>query len=135
MAATKVHLQIDQRTSFAAGMSFGESGPYERLLGKAVFALDPADPRLPFIVDLDLAPRNAEGRVEFQSDVEILKPVDPACGNRRLFFEASNRGGRAALRMFNDAAGVTGRRAMALSPEGQPTATGASEAGNGFLME
>jgi len=138
MAGTQVRLNIEQRTSFAEGITFGETGPYERLAGKAEFALDPEDPRLPGIVDLAFAPRNAEGRVEFQADVDIIKPVDVTRGNRRLFFEASNRGGRAALRMFNDASGVTGRTAMAQSPEAQSAANsppGVGEAGNGFLME
>ena len=87
MASTKVRLNVERRESFAEGAAFGDTGPYERLLGKVEFAIDPEEPGLPFIVDLDLAPRNAEGLVEFQADFEILKPVEAgavtaACSTR-----------------------------------------------------
>ncbi len=121
MASTQVWLHIERREPFADGFAFGAVGPYERLRGKVAFALDPTDPHLPYICDLDLAPRNADGRVEFQADCEILKPVDPRRGNGCLFYEASNRGGRAALRMFNNPG-----RGLPATPGG--------EAGNGFLQ-
>ena len=54
MASTRVRLNVE-RKDFADGMSFGEVGPYERLLGKVEFALDPSDPRVAYVVDLDLA--------------------------------------------------------------------------------
>ena len=47
------------------GRSFGESGPYEKCVGKIYFALDPDNPRNRIIVDLDKAPRNRLGEVEF----------------------------------------------------------------------
>src|SRR5690349_6083189 len=100
MSTTEVWLNVDRTLSFAEGASFGAAGPYERIMGKARFALDPADPRLPRIVDLELAPLNATRRVEFEADFELLKPVDPSRGSGRLLYEASNRGGKAALRMF-----------------------------------
>src|SRR5262245_53832049 len=74
-------LERHTREPFAAGQSFGDAGPYERLLGVARFAVDPAHPRNKAIVDLDKAPRNARGLVEFTADVFILKPIDPARGN------------------------------------------------------
>ena len=54
---------------------FGNTGPYERLHGKVHFAIDPAEPNLPWICDLDLAPRNAQGLVEFAATMDIVKPV------------------------------------------------------------
>ena len=118
---TNVRLDITRRISFADGMDFGDTGPYERLVGTAHYAVDPAEPRLQDIVDLDLAPRNADGLVEFSGDLDILKPVDIAKGNKRLFYEVSNRGNRSALRSFNDA-------------EPSPDPTTAAHAGNGYLM-
>lgn len=120
MASTDIRLKIERTVSFADGMEFGEAGPYERLVGKVEFALDPQDAALPFIADLDLAPRNADGRVEFAADLDILKPVDPARGNRRILYDVNNRGNRTAGR-FNDA-----------PPSQDPRA--AAHAGNGFLM-
>ena len=39
--------------------------------------LDPADPANAGIVDLDKAPRNAKGLVEYATDFDILRPKDP----------------------------------------------------------
>src|SRR5687767_9569739 len=96
MAGNQIRLDIQRKSDFAGGMTFGNTGAYERVSGKAFFAIDPYEEGLPWICDLELAPRNSEGLVEFQADVDIVKPVDPARGNRRLLFEFSNRGGRGA---------------------------------------
>ena len=69
------------------GASFGEVGQYEKLVGRAFGEVDPHDPRNAVIVDLALAPRNVRGMVEYSTDIYILKPVDSARGNHRLFFE------------------------------------------------
>src|SRR5690606_11274842 len=113
---------IARQVPFAEGKAFGAAGPYERLVGTANFAVDPAETRLAGIVDLDLAPRNEAGLVEFSADVDIIKPVDPARGNRRLLYEVSNRGNRSLLNVFNG---------------GRPTSDPTTEehAGNGFLLE
>ena len=60
-----ITLEISQRTAFADGLSFGDSGPYERLRGRAHHAVDPDAAAQAGIVDLDKAPRNADGKVEF----------------------------------------------------------------------
>ena len=61
--------------------------------------------------------------VEYVTDVYILKPVDLAKGNHRLFFEINNRGNNLSFGELNDA--TTGGN--------DPTSAG--DAGNGFLME
>ena len=38
MARNQVRIEIQRRDAFAGGVSFGDTGPYERLLGKAVRA-------------------------------------------------------------------------------------------------
>ena len=63
MAGNQVRLEIERREPFAGGGSFGDTGPYERLFGKVHFAIDPDEKGLPNIVDLELAPRNAQGLV------------------------------------------------------------------------
>jgi hypothetical protein len=120
MSRNQVRLEITERTPFAGGASFGNTGPYERLLGKAHFAIDPDEPGLPYICDLDLAPRNAEGHVEFAGTVDIIKPVDMARGNRRLLYEFSNRGNRSVITGLNYGRGAD--------------MTKAEYAGDGFLM-
>jgi hypothetical protein len=90
--ARLVKLVIDQREVFAGGASWGMAGPYERLVGTAHFEVDPRDPLDTVIVDLDKAPRNARGAVEFRTTVFILKPVDLTRGNGKIYYTANNRG-------------------------------------------
>jgi hypothetical protein len=84
-------------------------------------ALSPSDPRNTIIVDLDRAPRNAQGLVEATADVEILRPTNAASGNRRLIYDVVNRGTQRAIAYFNDA------------PPGNDLSKAAA-AGHGFLM-
>ena len=116
-----VRLRIERREVILAGRAFGAAGPYEKIVGKVDFGLDPALPRNGEIVDLKLAPRNAIGEVESSADFYMLKPVDPRRGNGRLFYEVGNRGGKSILQTFQKAAG---------SPD--PTTEG--EFGDGALM-
>ena len=118
---TRVRLSIERQVSFAEGAPFGDTGPYERLTGSAFFELDPNDPANANVVDLALAPRNANGAVEFRADLDILKPVDLARGNGCLLYDVNNRGNKTALRAFNDS-----------PPDNDPLTMVA--AGNGFLM-
>ncbi len=77
---------------FADGASFGSGGAYERVRGTFKGELDPADARNKVIVNLDKAPRNAAGRVEYEADFFMLRPVDAARGNNRLVYDVTNRG-------------------------------------------
>lgn len=119
MAENQVRLEIENKGPFAGGVSFGDTGPYERLYGKAHFAIDPEEKGLPDIVDLDLAARNGQGQIEFAVTLDIIKPVDLDKGNKRIFYEFSNRGGR-SLMGFNFGVGTD-----MSTPE---------YAGDGFLM-
>jgi hypothetical protein len=117
-------IEITRRESFANGTAFGQTGPYEKLVGIAYLELDPADPHNAAIFDLDKTPRNARGMVEASTDLYILKPVDMALGNRKIFFEVNNRGNKQSLGTLNDGPGG----ANANDP------TTPEDAGNGFLM-
>ncbi len=103
-SAGVTRLRIERRDIILNGQPFGAAGPYEKLVGKVDFALDPALPQNRGIVDLTLAPRNAQGLVEFSADFYLLKPLDPTRGNGRLFYEAGNRGTKRLLPVFQDAA-------------------------------
>ncbi len=99
--AELVDLKILHREPYADGKSFGAVGPYEKIVGIAKFAIDPKHPKNKIIVDLDLAPTNKQGLVEFESDVYILAPKDLSKGNGALFYDVNNRGNKLALGMFN----------------------------------
>src|SRR5258706_6096318 len=95
--ARVVRLIIEQRRPLADGVSWGTVGPYERLDGTAYFEIDPRDPLNAVIVNLDKAPRNSRGLVEFSAPFYILKPLDMARGSRKLFYGINNRGGQGEL--------------------------------------
>ena len=118
MSRNQIRLEFESKTPFAGGKSFGDVGPYERLLGMVSFAIDPNEKDLPFICDLEFAPRNAAGLVEFKAVLDIVKPADMKKSNRKLLFDFSNRGGRGAFTRLNDGGGDFSKE---------------SAAGNGFL--
>lgn len=92
--ADVVRLVVEQKRLIADGKSFGEVGPYERLDGTVYIEVDPRDPLNAGIVNLDKAPKTAKGMVGFSSPFFILKPVDVARGNRKLFYGVNNRGNK-----------------------------------------
>ena len=118
MAITQ--LEITRRTNFASGVSFGDVGPYELLEGTAHYAVDPAHPSNHAITDLDLAPRNAAGQVEFSADFAMLMPANLDRGNRRILFDVVNRGRKTALSLNS------------VPTPAEPTSP--LEPGNGYLM-
>jgi hypothetical protein len=114
-------VEITSREVFADGMNFGDTGPYEKIRGRLFYAVDPENPANAAIVDLELAPRGADGKVRFQGDFILLKPVDLQRGNGRLLYDVNNRGNLYMVRHIN---GGT-RTNDPSTPQ---------DAGNGFLM-
>ena len=90
--ARVVRIDVERTTPYAGGKSFGDAGPFERIDGTVYMEVDPHDPRNALIVNLDRAPRNASGLVEFSAPFFIIKPVDLARGNRKLLYGINNRG-------------------------------------------
>ena len=82
------------RTAPFGGVSFGAVGQYEKLRGTAFGELRPLDRHNAIIEDIEFAPRNAAGRVEYSMDILILKPVNLANGNHRVLLDLNNRGER-----------------------------------------
>jgi hypothetical protein len=119
--AALVRMEITERSDVLDGKPFGRAGAYERLAGKAYFAIDPKSAANQAIADVGLAARNHEGFVEFSSDIFILRPKDPKKGNGTVLYEVSNRGNKSLLTNFNHAAPSLDPR----KPE---------EFGDGFLM-
>src|SRR5687768_3744767 len=122
-SAEVVRIEVKSRTPVLAGQPFGTIGPYERLSGTIHFAIDPRNSANLIIADIDQAPRNAAGKVEFSSDFYLLKPLDPTRGNGTVLYEVSNRGGKGMLGMFNGA------------PGGVFDPQTAAHFGDGFLLE
>jgi hypothetical protein len=119
--AELVSLTFHKREPLAEGAAFGDVGPYQKLVGVARFSVDPNHPRNRAVVDLDRAARNASGKVEFESDVYLLAPKEPARGNGAILYDVNNRGNKLAVRFFNG------------GPSGNDPTT-MVQAGDGFLM-
>ena len=57
--ADVTRVDVQRREDVLGGKSFGSVGPYEKIVGKVYFAVDPNNPHNKIIVDLDKAPKNA----------------------------------------------------------------------------
>src|SRR6266404_83775 len=84
---------LSQSPTFG-GYAWPGVGQYERLIGTAYGEVNPSDRRNSVIVDVELAPRNASGNVEYSFDFYILKPIDLKKGAHKLMYEPPNRGGK-----------------------------------------
>ena len=74
------------------GLSFGSVGQYEKLRGTAYGEIDPGDRRNAVITDIELAPVNDRGMVEYSMDIFIIKPINLGAGNHRILYDFNNRG-------------------------------------------
>src|SRR5512134_393277 len=88
---------VASRAVVADGQAFGNTGPYEKLVGTIEFALDPSNRHNKPIVDLEHAAKGADGTVRFIADLFVLQPLDRTKGNGVLLFEISNRGNKGML--------------------------------------
>ena len=98
-----VAVRVDRTEPFADGASFGAPGAYQLIVGVARGEVDPRDPANAGIVNLGRAPRNARGLVEYETDFYLLRPADPAKGNRKIVYEVNNRGRKLLFLYFMDA--------------------------------
>ena len=82
-------LRIDSRETLSAdGVDFS----YEAITGLVSFTLDPADPRNAAVVDLQYAPTNAQGLVDYAADFKLLVPSSNIASDT-LLYNVNNRGG------------------------------------------
>jgi hypothetical protein len=124
---TKILIDSVQSPTFD-GVSFGEAGRYEKLVGRALGELDPASPLNAVITDIALVPRNARGKVEYATDFYILKPVDAARGNKVLLCDVTNRGNKITYLPLN----FPFKAPPEFPPINNPST--AEDVGTGYLM-
>jgi hypothetical protein len=87
----KIQITTKESPTFG-GYSWPGVGQYEKIVGKAFGELDPMNSKNAVIVDLQLAPKNPKGKVDYSFDFYILKPIDLAKGNHKMLYEPPNRG-------------------------------------------
>jgi Alpha/beta hydrolase domain len=90
--AAVTHIDVTERA---------QDGGYDQIAGKIYFAVDPKLAPNRIIADIDMAPRNAEGKVEFSADLYMLRPHDAAKRNGTALVEIPNRGNKGMLGTFN----------------------------------
>jgi hypothetical protein len=82
------------------GKEYGKGIRYERIAGEVYGELDPKDPRNALIQDIELAPRNDRGRVEYVATFTLVKPVDMSKSSGVLIYEVVNRGSSIVPRRY-----------------------------------
>jgi hypothetical protein len=85
--AEVVKLAVEKRQPLASAKQ-----PYEKLTGRFFGELDPKLPQNAIITDIELAPRNARGMVEYSATFTILKPADMGGATGVLVYQVPNRG-------------------------------------------
>jgi hypothetical protein len=90
---TRIEITQVESPTFG-GYSWPGVGQYEKLVGKAYGEVNPTDRRNAVIVDIEHAPVNSGGNVEYAFNFYILKPINLKNGNRRVMYEPPNRGGK-----------------------------------------
>ena len=84
---------VEKRESPAfGGQLFGKAGAYEILSGHFYGEFDPKDPHNSIINDIQFAPRNARGMVEYSATFTLAKPIDMSKSNGVLYYTVPNRG-------------------------------------------
>ena len=93
LGACVTRITVERRESPAYGArSFGKVGQYETLAGHFYCELDPKDPRNAIVNDIQLAPRNARGMVEYSATFTLAKPIDMSKASGVLYYLVPNRG-------------------------------------------
>jgi alpha/beta hydrolase family protein len=90
---TGIEITATESPTFG-GFSWPNVGQYEKLVGKAVGEVNPHDRQNRDIVDIEFAPRNPRGNVEYSFNFYILKPIDLKKGAGKMMYEPPNRGGK-----------------------------------------
>ena len=85
-------ITITSRAPAFNNQTFGSAGQFEKIKGIAAGEIDPKDRRNALITDIQFAPKNARGRVEYRTNFTLVKPVDMSKSAGVLFYNIVNRG-------------------------------------------
>ncbi len=127
-------IEITAREPVAGRQAFGGAGPYENVKGLVHGEVDPNDARNRVIQDLDLAPRNARGNVEYVATFSLMRPVAAERASGVLVYSVVNRGNGAPTAGPEGHVSVVSGWQGDVAPTGNnqtirvPVATGASGA-------
>ncbi len=88
----RIEISRTERVEPASPGAQGATQPFERLTGKFYGELDPADPKNALITDIQNAPKNARGKVEYVGTFTLMKPLDRSKASGVLMYSVVNRG-------------------------------------------
>jgi hypothetical protein len=103
--ARTTQITILSRVTAFGGYSFPGVGQYEVITGIATGEVDPTDPKNAVITDIQLAPKT-NGRVVYQHNFYILKPLELSKGNHKMMYEPPNRGRKTYQTLNNTPSGT-----------------------------
>jgi hypothetical protein len=126
-AARITEIRVDTVEPLPGSQTLGAAGAYVRIKGIAKGEVDPTAPENAVITNIDKAPRNEAGLVEYETDFYILRPADPAKGSGVLFYEVTNRGRKLLSPYIHDAAKV--------KPSAANDPQTVDDVGNGFALK
>ncbi len=91
-SAKIVRVEITATEVYDGAKKFGDAGEYIRISGWAYGEVDPNNSLNSIIQDIQLAPRNVKGKVEYVTQFILLRPMNMARCNGILFLSLPNRG-------------------------------------------
>ena len=108
------------KLEIASKESYGAFRPGEFVFwqGRIIGELRPTEA----IPDIDKAPRNAKGMVEYSTKISLIFPKNPKDGNGALLVDIPNRGRPYGQALYN-------------TPRDEPFEAGTFEVGTGFLQD
>jgi hypothetical protein len=99
--ARVMKIMMDPKNSGAGqGKGAKRDRPYERLTGHVYGEINPRDPHNAIIYDIDLAPVNERGMVEYVATFQLSIPSDRSKLSGVLLYGVPNRGNRPGLGDF-----------------------------------
>jgi len=108
------------KLEIASKRSYGtfRTGEFEFWQGRVIGELRPTEA----IPDIDKAPKNAKGLVEYSAKIALIFPKNPKNGNGALLVDIPNRGKPYGHALYN-------------TPRDEPFVSGTFEVGTGFLQD
>jgi hypothetical protein len=92
LAGTSLHAEVVKFVVEHRDALANSGRPYEKLTGRFYGELDPKHPLNAIITDIEYAPRNSKGLVEYSATFTILKPADMTQATGVLVYQVPNRG-------------------------------------------
>ena len=90
--AKVLRVEITSRQDVLGGQSFGDAGPYERIVGKVYYEAPVANWHDSQVVDIGNAVNESNGKVQFSADFVVFRPKVTSKANGSMLLEVPNRG-------------------------------------------